>query len=107
MNGSARPVHRSEALDKAMARALAPIYTRADTAGAYAWARAKVKEEIDDGYLRIARINPSPDSFADFGVSTKVGEPSRNVRVIPNDNLIYRGLSRGQTPSRPSRTPTC
>ncbi len=81
--GGARP----SAMDNAMVRALAPLYTHADNTEAYITARKRIRQEIADGYLKIDVINPSLKSFDDYG---KTGD---NLVYIPNDNLIYREAS--------------
>ncbi len=57
-------------------------------------ARKVVNRQIDDGYVRISVVNPSPTSFSNFGVdgyydSNDDGNYS-TVNMIPNDNLMYR-----------------
>ncbi len=80
---------REYAMYNVLARALAPIYTHADTIEAYKEGRGKIRTEIENGYVLIDTINPTPDSFSDFG-STDDGRTT-----IPNDNLIYRGAGMG------------
>lgn len=80
---------RPFAMNNAMARTLAPLYTHQDSVAAFKAARDLVRQQITDGYLRIDIINPSPNSFTDFGKS--IGGDI----VIPNDNLIYRGAKVG------------
>jgi len=81
---------RSYAMANAMARSLAPLYTHADTVAAYKQARERVRNEINNGYLRIDIINPSPNAFSDYG-RNQGGEVQ-----IANDNLIYRGATIGK-----------
>lgn len=40
-------------------------------------------------YLRVERMNPSPQSFSDFGLT----DPATNQRYIPNDNLEWRNAN--------------
>ena len=80
---------RPFAMNNAMARALAPLYTHQDSVDAYKTARDLIRQKITDGYLRIDVINPSPDSFTDFGKNL-----GGDIK-IPNDNLIYRGAKVG------------
>ena len=47
-------------------------------------AKRRVQQQIDDGYVNITVINPSPASFADFGVDKD------SEIIIPNNNLMYR-----------------
>jgi len=85
---------RLYAMNNSMARSLASLYTHADNVAAYKTARERIRQEIVDGYLRIDIINPSADSYSDYG---------RNVRgkvMIANDNLIYRGATPGRDSSQ-------
>jgi Flp pilus assembly protein TadG len=52
-------------------------------------ARRIVQQQIDDGYVNITVVNPSPSSFTDYGVSV-VDEDGGTQTQIPNDNLMYR-----------------
>jgi len=47
-------------------------------------ARQIVQQQIDDGYVNIQLINPTPEAFANYGFDGDDG------REIPNDNLMYR-----------------
>lgn len=47
-------------------------------------AKRRVQQQIDDGYVKITVLNPSPKSFTDFGID------KNSEIVIPNDNLMYR-----------------
>lgn len=85
---------RPFAMYNAMARALAPLYTHRDTIDAYKTARDEVRQKITDGYLRIDIINPSSNSFTDFGKNFG------GTSMIPNDNLIYRGAKVGTNSSQ-------
>ncbi len=94
---------RQFAMQNAMARALAPIYTNDDTVAEFKQARTLVRQHMlpfsppligndgkpGSGRLVIDLINPSPDSFVDFG------QTNSGVRTIPNDNLMYRGVTLG------------
>jgi Flp pilus assembly protein TadG len=80
---------RQFAMQNAMARSLAPLYTHDDTVAEFKAARELVRQQINNGFLRIDLINPSPDSFNDFG------RTNSGVRSIANDNLIYRGTTVG------------
>lgn len=81
-------------MEHAAARALAPLYTHSNRIDDYKKGRERVRKEIEDGFLRIELVNPAPASFRDFGV--KVGSDI----VIPNDNLIYRGVKLGSESSQ-------
>ncbi|MEX2524216.1 MAG: TadE/TadG family type IV pilus assembly protein [Gammaproteobacteria bacterium] len=76
---------RDYAMEYALARSLAPIYTHDADIDKYKEGRAKLRQQIEDGYMRIEIVNPSPEAFANFGIN-EGGKTS-----IPNDNLIYRG----------------
>ena len=57
-------------------------------------ARKIVEQQIDDGYVKITVVNPPPTSFNILGVDgyhdvTGDGD-IREVKMIPNDNLMYR-----------------
>ena len=52
-------------------------------------ARQIVQQQIDDGYVNITVVNPSSDSFSDYGVMLNDDERG-TVLGIPNDNLMYR-----------------
>lgn len=80
---------RQFAMQNAMARALAPLYTNDDTVAEYKEARDLIRQHITGDRLMIDLINPSPDSFADFG------RTNSGIRTIANDNLIYRGVTLG------------
>lgn len=47
-------------------------------------ARQIVQKQIDDDYVNIQLINPTPGAFASYGIDGSDG------REIPNDNLMYR-----------------
>jgi len=47
-------------------------------------ARRIVQQQLDDGYVNIQLINPTPEAFANYGIDGADG------REIPNDNLMYR-----------------
>jgi len=81
---------QKEVIDKALIRGLAPLFTSIDgntsdvqelQAG-----RDQVKQIMEDGYICIQRINPTPDAFLDFAVKDD---------MIPNDNLMYRSAAPG------------
>jgi len=80
---------RQFAMRNAMARALAPLYTHDDTVAEFKAARDLIRQQINNGRLMIDQINPSPDSFTDFG------RTNSGVRTIASDNLIYRGVTPG------------
>jgi len=76
-------------MESAVARTLAALYTHSDNVTKFKHGRDRVRQQIDDGYVRIELVNPAPGAFRDFGVS--VGSDT----MIPNDNLIYRGIKLG------------
>jgi hypothetical protein len=51
-------------------------------------ARQIVRKQIEDGYVKITVVNPSPTSFINFGVMAD--HNGVNTMKIPNDNLMYR-----------------
>jgi hypothetical protein len=57
-------------------------------------ARRVVKDQINKGYVKIKQVNPSPESFVDYGVDATVTWEETNTQtvetIIPNDNLMYR-----------------
>lgn len=81
-------------MEAAAARALAPLYTHTDKVENFKRGRDRVRQEIAEDYLRIEVVNPAPGAFRDFGVD--VGGDI----VIPNDNLIYRGIKLGNESSQ-------
>lgn len=54
-------------------------------------ARRIVEQQIEDGYVNIAIVNPSNGSFDDYGVEVDVDGSTETQ--IPNDNLMYRDAS--------------
>ena len=81
---------RPYAMERALARGLAPLFTHRDDIAAYKTGREKVLKQIEDGYLRIEVVNPPAELFADRRIAITTKD---NRLVIPNDNLIYRGTS--------------
>lgn len=81
-------------MESAVARTLAPLYTHTDKVGQFKRGRDRVRKQIEDGFVRVEVVNPAPSSFRDFGVM--VGSDM----VIPNDNLIYRGIRLGSESSQ-------
>lgn len=82
---------REFAMDNALARGLAPLYTHGDSYGQYKQGRDKIRDQIKNGYAMIAIINPTTADFSTYGVNED------GKIYIPNDNLIYRG-----TPADPT-----
>lgn len=87
------------AVEFALARGLAPIYTAIrpgesmlDKVDKVKDARDKVMEEIDGAaggdYVCIQRLNPTDEAFTAHGITDPTGTFSGPI--IPNDNLIYR-----------------
>lgn len=89
------------AVEFALARGLAPIYTAIrpgesmlDKVDAVKTARDRVMNEIDGAaggdFVCIQRLNPTDDAFTAHGITDPTGTFSEPV--IPNDNLIYRAI---------------
>lgn len=87
------------AVEFALARGLAPIYTAIrpgesmfDKVDTVKDARDKVMEEIDGAaggdYVCIQRLNPTGEAFVAHGITDPTGTFSDPI--IPNDNLTYR-----------------
>jgi hypothetical protein len=76
-----------DSIKEGFARGLAPLYSfdedDTDQVGAFQDARSKILDEFDttEQLIRIERLNPTDESFADFADETG---------YIPNDNLRYR-----------------
>ncbi len=76
-----------DAVKEGFARGLAPLYSfdenDEDQVGAFQVARSKILEEFDSSeqLIRIERLNPTENSFADF---------ADGAGYIPNDNLRFR-----------------
>lgn len=85
---------REYAMYNAIARTMAALYTHDSTIEAFKTGQQKVRDEIDNGYVKVELINPGPESFSDFG-NTVSGRT-----FIPNDNLIYRGTHLGDDSSQ-------
>jgi hypothetical protein len=74
------------AMNFAMARSLAPLYTTTPDVASFKAARQRILNEINDpigGLAQIDIINPTQASFTNFATSDD---------LIPNDNLVYRGV---------------
>jgi hypothetical protein len=76
-------------MESAVARTLAALYTHANNVTQFKNGRDRVRKQIEDGYLRIEVVNPGPGAFRDFGIMDD------GDLIIPNDNLIYRGIKVG------------
>ena len=57
----------------------------------YAFAKAKADRTL--GLISLDILNPSPQSFADFGIQ----DPDLGTKKIPNDNLQFRARTLGTT----------
>jgi hypothetical protein len=77
-------------MENAFARNMAAIYTNNDTVQEVKDARDRIRQEILAGYVLIDVINPTTEMFNVFGIDPD-GDGSRE---IPNDNLMYRPLTR-------------
>ncbi len=87
-------------MQKAFARGLAPLFTHptlaCDEAGVFnsntgsscaiRMAKREVTRQINNGYVRIQVVNPSPASFLDHGKDLD----GDGLLEIPNDNLMFR-----------------
>lgn len=77
-----------DAIDLALARGLAPLFTNDNTVNEVFQGRQQVLDDIDNGFVCVERLNPSNGAFSDFGIPDSTG-------VIPNDNLMYRDSTVG------------
>lgn len=80
----------SSAIRTALLRGLSPFYqnsfeTNDNARLAAAWAKAKLAD-IDPTRMDVTMLNPSAESFKDFGVK----DPKTGRTYIPNDNLEWR-----------------
>lgn len=82
------------AMQNGFASAMAAQYTHEANSDAYIRGRQVVRQQIEDGYVDIRLINPSPASFTNHGYYPSVDMVGYDVadgaRIIPNDNLMYR-----------------
>lgn len=94
-------VDQDGTMAQVMMRGLIPFYQDTTmTGGAYARLQdAMTKAKGDTGcaaigpcMLQVQVLNPVPDAFDDFGVTSSA---SQGHRYIPNDNLEYRSHSAG------------
>ena len=79
------------AMQAAAVRGLAPLHTHNDGRQWLRWARGKLWQDVNDGFIKIELVNPSPASFANHGIDTEID--GEDVRAIPNDHLMYRDAS--------------
>jgi hypothetical protein len=77
-------------MENAFARNMAAIYTNDDTVAEVIDARDRIRQEIAAGFVLIDVLNPTDEMFDVFGIDPD-GDGSRE---IPNDNLMYRPLTR-------------
>jgi hypothetical protein len=88
----------ADAVDAGLARGLAPyLYGATDTTEHLANAARSllhVKSGRLQGWIRVERLSPTPESFSDWSVAGTGprGETLSHVREIPNDNLASRIL---------------
>jgi len=83
------------AIEYALARGLAPLYTAVEPADgmmdkidSVKTSRDKIIGELKTGdYACIERLNPTTNAFTAHGIADPSGQ---FTKVIPNDNLIYR-----------------
>jgi hypothetical protein len=76
------------AMHAAAVRGLAPLHTHNDSRQYLRWARGKLWQDVNKGFIKIELVNPSPASFANHGIDTEID--GEDVRAIPNDHLMYR-----------------
>lgn len=81
-------------MEWAAARALAPLYTHSNKVTEFKQGRERVRKQIENDYVRIELVNPTAETFLDFGIDVD------GDTVIPNDNLIYRGIKLGSSSSQ-------
>lgn len=81
-----------------LAKGLIPLLGGARDAAGYsmAWATSRVELARGEalGWIRIRQLNPTSESFADWGSGRTGG------REIPNDNLVFRPATVGSTSSQ-------
>jgi hypothetical protein len=77
-------------MENAFARNMAAIYTNDDTIAEVVEARDRIRQEIAAGFVLINVVNPTAEMFNVFGIDPD-GDGNRE---IPNDNLMYRPLTR-------------
>jgi len=75
---------KMSSMETAFASSMAALYTVETGKDAFITARQKLRDEIEDEYVRISIINPGPESFNDHGLNID------GQMTIPNDNLMYR-----------------
>ncbi len=80
---------REFAMYNALSRVMGSVYTHEDSLDSYKQGRDRVRNAIENDFVRIDMINPAAGSFSDFG------HTAGGKRYIPNDNLIYRGAGVG------------
>jgi hypothetical protein len=93
-------VDQDGSMTQVMMRGLVPFYQDTTTDGAYARLQdALNKARGDTGcstlgpcMLEVQVLNPLPDAFDDFGVTSSA---SQGHRYIPNDNLEFRSHAAG------------
>ena len=78
------------AMEDGFANAMAALYNHKANSDAYIDARKVVRQQIEDGYVDIRLINPSPNAFANHGITGDYDGDGNDERYIPNDNLMYR-----------------
>jgi hypothetical protein len=82
------------AIENALARGLAALYTHDNTVEKVSAARERVRKEISGDasrppFVQVEIINPSTEAYADHGIEVD-GDCQ-----IPNDNLMYRARTVG------------
>ncbi len=101
-NGCRSEVSQFDAMKEGLARGLAPLYSyyeprteerkgmhdpALNQVEAYQQGRDRVFDELKGEFIRVERLNPTPQAFSEFAVDG----------VIPNDNLMYRSGASGDS----------
>lgn len=83
---------RHVAIENGFTRAMAAVFTNSATVQEVRDAQARVMNDISNGNVIFQMLNPRPEAFKDFGVDIY----NNGVTYIPNDNLMYRPLTKGR-----------
>lgn len=84
-----------EGMRKGLIRGLAPLFAREADAKGFNRALQETEAEVDK-YVRIIRLNPVQSDFSPSNHGAVQDVNGQPVRVIPNDNLMYRAaISKG------------
>ncbi len=77
-----------ESVVRGLSNGLAPLYTHQTTPDAVMAGRQKIRDDIDNGFACIRRLNPTVAVFDEDYIIEEDGQ-----FVVPNDNLIFRNPS--------------